>query len=492
MKYFIMIRRINNASVSIFFLIILNGLFNRKVSNVNAHNLRRGASDDAMGEQIQNDRSLIIGGDEARDFPRSIVFLSDRVDDLQCGGTLISPTIVLAAGHCEISLVTEAVFNRFSYIPLDKRKSNFKDNGSISNEEIRIKVKEEIQHPEYKRRGFHNDVMLIVLERSPNENIDVIEEPLLERANGNSSDDPNENFDERPWRDANSPDESHDESHDEVTQQIPRIPYMKLHMSSHPTLDDLANALESSQSERRDRSHRFYQYGDRPKTTPLKLKALGWGHTANGQGSEPSEVLREVAVSYVRNEVCNEAAENAVISYEGKITDDMMCTWHPGRDTCHGDSGGPIILENPNKSHGEKFIQVGIVSWGEDCADEIFPGGKFIAILGMYSAEYTFYWDTSSLSLLSRVLLIVKTYRQWLREYQNPSIGSVNEFALLMERMPLNTLDARTSTRTLRHPQPVQPHFWMVSTQSSSLNKQPRSGSRLILMYIPKRLDGGS
>lgn len=34
-------------------------------------------------------------------------------------------------------------------------------------------------------------------------------------------------------------------------------------------------------------------------------------------------------------------------------------------DNCHGDSGGPVTY---------KDVQVGIVSWGLDCAQVDFPG----------------------------------------------------------------------------------------------------------------------
>ena len=65
----------------------------------------------------------------------------------------------------------------------------------------------------------------------------------------------------------------------------------------------------------------------------------------------------------------------------------ILKTFH-NHHQCHGDSGGPLVLENPKYAgtnldtkqdidDREKFIQVGIVSWGEDCADEIFPGGTF-------------------------------------------------------------------------------------------------------------------
>jgi hypothetical protein len=47
----------------------------------------------------------------------------------------------------------------------------------------------------------------------------------------------------------------------------------------------------------------------------------------------------------------------------------MMCAGHslPNRDSCYGDSGGPLL----DKVTGE---QVGIVSFGKGCGDPDFPG----------------------------------------------------------------------------------------------------------------------
>jgi trypsin len=46
----------------------------------------------------------------------------------------------------------------------------------------------------------------------------------------------------------------------------------------------------------------------------------------------------------------------------------MICTWFPqnGRDSCNGDSGGPVMLLDTN-------IQVGIISFGEKCASHSKP-----------------------------------------------------------------------------------------------------------------------
>ena len=52
----------------------------------------------------------------------------------------------------------------------------------------------------------------------------------------------------------------------------------------------------------------------------------------------------------------------------------------------HFISQGPVVIENPsykkNKAGtGHPFVQIGVVSWGEDCADHIFPGGTNILVL---------------------------------------------------------------------------------------------------------------
>jgi len=39
------------------------------------------------------------------------------------------------------------------------------------------------------------------------------------------------------------------------------------------------------------------------------------------------------------------------------------------RDSCQGDSGGPLFTLTPDGP-----VQIGVVSWGHSCADEVFPG----------------------------------------------------------------------------------------------------------------------
>ena len=67
-----------------------------------------------------------------------------------------------------------------------------------------------------------------------------------------------------------------------------------------------------------------------------------------------------VNLKYVPNEECNN-------SYTGSVTDNMMCAAKDFKDSCSGDSGGPLY------DKGENTV-VGIVSWGNGCAKEGYPG----------------------------------------------------------------------------------------------------------------------
>ncbi len=99
------------------------------------------------------------------------------------------------------------------------------------------------------------------------------------------------------------------------------------------------------------------------------LEVMGLGALASG-ASGP-EYLHEVTVPTVSNADCN-----APNSYNGEITDIMLCAGFPdtgGKDSCQGDSGGPIVKRTFQNG---KFVDthVGVVSWGYGCADVNFPG----------------------------------------------------------------------------------------------------------------------
>lgn len=92
----------------------------------------------------------------------------------------------------------------------------------------------------------------------------------------------------------------------------------------------------------------------------VAVSATGWGKTAPGPDGRPAVQLQQVELTTV---ACDSAP-----AYRGRTTGDMLCAGAPGKDSCQGDSGGPLIL-----SDGDPVL-VGVVSWGDGCADASRPG----------------------------------------------------------------------------------------------------------------------
>ena len=89
---------------------------------------------------------------------------------------------------------------------------------------------------------------------------------------------------------------------------------------------------------------------------------VGWGLTE--ENGTPSPTLRKVSLRTVTNESCD-------LVYGG-ITDTMLCAGIPegGRDSCQGDSGGALIIQDNSRVQW----QHGIVSFGFGCAQPGVPG----------------------------------------------------------------------------------------------------------------------
>ncbi|MFT3710888.1 MAG: trypsin-like serine protease [Archangium sp.] len=85
----------------------------------------------------------------------------------------------------------------------------------------------------------------------------------------------------------------------------------------------------------------------------------GWG-TLRSNGSSPNQLQR------VDLDISTAAAVRA--SY-GTLTADQIGAYRSGKDSCQGDSGGPLTV----KKNGTAIL-VGVVSWGEGCAEPNTPG----------------------------------------------------------------------------------------------------------------------
>lgn len=92
--------------------------------------------------------------------------------------------------------------------------------------------------------------------------------------------------------------------------------------------------------------------------------AIGWGLTDPNKSNSYVSKLQEVGLPIVSNTDCHAA-------YGNEITDNMICAglFQGGKDSCSGDSGGPLLV-----SVSGKIKQVGIVSFGSGCAEPNYYG----------------------------------------------------------------------------------------------------------------------
>ncbi|GGK09839.1 trypsin [Pilimelia anulata] len=89
------------------------------------------------------------------------------------------------------------------------------------------------------------------------------------------------------------------------------------------------------------------------------FRAMGWGATS--EGGSGTTLLREVDLPYIADEKCPDSVGKAEI-----CAGDLQ---KGGIDTCQGDSGGPLAARD-----GDRWVLVGMTSWGVGCARAKNPG----------------------------------------------------------------------------------------------------------------------
>ncbi len=101
-------------------------------------------------------------------------------------------------------------------------------------------------------------------------------------------------------------------------------------------------------------------YRDMPAGTLAMV--IGFGAISKNATKFPSE-LYEVELPLVDRKICE-----AIYNQNGKIefTENMICAGYSqgGKDTCKGDSGGPLMARTDGY-----YQQIGITSWGISCAE---------------------------------------------------------------------------------------------------------------------------
>jgi len=100
----------------------------------------------------------------------------------------------------------------------------------------------------------------------------------------------------------------------------------------------------------------------------------GWGDTdADENNLVLAEELMEANVTTIPNSVCigfYVPGASRPNTPNNVVTENNICAMMEGKDACEADSGGPLVVQEPC-GH---FAQVGVVSWGEGCANPLFPG----------------------------------------------------------------------------------------------------------------------
>lgn len=81
-------------------------------------------------------------------------------------------------------------------------------------------------------------------------------------------------------------------------------------------------------------------------------------------GPQPA-VLQKVTVPVWSNAQCRSKYGPHA---PGGILESMICAGQDSRDSCNGDSGGPLMV---NEGH---WVQIGVVSWGIGCGKGQYPG----------------------------------------------------------------------------------------------------------------------
>jgi len=255
-------------------------------------------------------RNLIIGGTSATPnrFPYYVA-LKDANKDIQCGGTLIAPDMVLTAAHCRGSNLMYADVGKYSKIdeegfgeeieilnPFEMISSgNWSTVRNLEKSNATILDGAGFMHPEHDLAARTYDIMLIKLARPAS----------------------------------------------------PGTPLVKVNMDSRVPRKQPGGKNE--------------------------ITIIGMGNTENtGLWPKPA-TLRQVHVDYLPYEDCVDVENyNLDYKFEllPHMLCTQGAGVYGDRGQCYGDSGGPYIITGNDYTED---TQVAVVSWAVNCASSLFP-----------------------------------------------------------------------------------------------------------------------
>ncbi|XP_019879147.1 phenoloxidase-activating factor 2-like [Aethina tumida] len=100
--------------------------------------------------------------------------------------------------------------------------------------------------------------------------------------------------------------------------------------------------------------------------------ASGWGKDAFNNGKH-SSILKKIVLPIVSKDKCVESLRSTRLGSYFNLHRSFICAGgEKNKDTCKGDGGSPLICTIPGQPN--RYVQVGIVSWGIGCGENNTPG----------------------------------------------------------------------------------------------------------------------
>ncbi|CAH1975254.1 unnamed protein product [Acanthoscelides obtectus] len=100
--------------------------------------------------------------------------------------------------------------------------------------------------------------------------------------------------------------------------------------------------------------------------------ATGWGKDVFGKKGKYQVIMKKIDLPVVPNSECQNKLRQTRLGKYFELHKSFMCAGgEPGRDTCKGDGGSPLVC--PIGGRGDRYFQAGIVAWGIGCGENGVP-----------------------------------------------------------------------------------------------------------------------
>lgn len=113
-----------------------------------------------------------------------------------------------------------------------------------------------------------------------------------------------------------------------------------------------------------------------PQSTVLNSAtcyATGWGKDEFGQKGKYQVILKKIDLPIVAHDKCEQQLRSTRLGKYFQLHQSFMCAGGvPGKDTCKGDGGSPLVC--PIQGQKNRYYQMGIVAWGIGCGENNTPG----------------------------------------------------------------------------------------------------------------------